>query len=94
MAVKLEIIKKFYSGSESKLSNVDESFHSAFENMLDLNEIISFDAVDVDDTTGLDRDRDAEDGGVTITLSFPEVVGFTSLCVCGVIVTTVIRIMW
>ena len=51
MAVKLEIIKKFYSGSESKLSNVDESFHSAFENMLDLNEIISFDAVDVDDTT-------------------------------------------
>ena len=51
MAVKIEITKKFHNGSESKFSNTDESFHTAFQNMLDLNEIVSFDVVDVDDTT-------------------------------------------
>ena len=51
MAVKVEITKNFYDGSNSKLSTVDEAFDIAFKNMQDLGEILTFEVTDVDETT-------------------------------------------
>ena len=63
MAVKVEITKQFHDGALAKVSNEETSFNDAWEEMKSSGELVSFEFVDVDETTRTEtlifRDEDS-----------------------------------
>ena len=51
MAIRLIITKEFYDNVSSKNTSTDDTFDLNFQKMIELNELLTFDVIDIDETT-------------------------------------------